>query len=369
MEPFCYKCGKLEKENTLLIDNLCPNCYKTLHPLLKFPYPLEIKLCRKCYRIFINNRWITPPEPDIEDILDYAIKESLPYQISKNPQTTLEIIPKLGDNLDLIQSISSFELEIRSTGRAHESLQEYNEIYNTQKVKLKFTVCPYCMSLDRGEYQAVLHVLATGRNLTEWEIDQTYSLVGNEVEKMINVDFLAYISKLTSKKGKITFYIGSERFARLIASILHFNLGGSLKETYKSGFQRIPKEVKRNKLYISLYLPPYTLGCLLLLGNLPLYVTKIQSKYAAVINLNTYDHAKIPQKQLEDAQILKWSSDLRSYLYLSQTDQLIQLLDLENYQLFELSKSLLYNNLKVGDNLKGFELNGQILIIPEKKKA
>ncbi|MDD1778705.1 MAG: hypothetical protein LUQ65_11110 [Candidatus Helarchaeota archaeon] len=365
METFCYKCGKIDKGNSVLIDNLCPTCYKTLHPLLKFPYPLEIKLCRKCYRFFVKNRWITPPESDLEEILDYALKESLPSQISKNPQSSLEIIPNLGNNLDSIQSMNSLEVEIRSTGRAHESLKEYTEIYHAQKVKLIFTVCPFCLSYKRGEYEAVLHVLAMDRDLTDWEVDQTYSLVGNEVEKMINIDYLAYISKLTSKKGKITFYIGSERFARLVASILRFNLGGNIKETYKSGSQRIPKEVKRNKLYISLYLPPYTLGCLLLLNNLPIYIVRIQSKYVTYLNLNTYEKTKVPQKQLENTQILRRKDDLRAYLYLSQTDQLIQLLDLESYQIFELSKSPLYNKLQIGDNLKGFELDGQILIIPD----
>lgn len=365
MEHFCYKCGKIEKEIPFLIDNLCPDCYKPLHPLLKFPYPLEIKLCRKCYRIFIKNRWITPPESDIEEVLDYALKESLPSQISKNPQTSLKIIPHLGNNLDSIQSMNSLEVEIRATGRAHESLKEYTEVYQAQKVKLIFTVCPFCISYKRGEYEAVLHVLATDRELTDWEVDQTYSLVGNEVEKMINIDYLAYISKLTSKKGKITFYIGSERFARLVASILRFNLGGNLKETYSSGFQRIPKEVKRNKLYISLYLPSYTLGCLLLLNNLPIYITRIQSKYVTYLNLKTYEKTKVPQKQLENAQILRRKDDLRAYLYLSQTGQMIQLLDLETYQIFELSKSPFYNNLQIGDNLKGFELDGQILLILE----
>jgi NMD protein affecting ribosome stability and mRNA decay len=364
MEHFCYKCGTLEKENTFLIENLCPNCFKNLHPLLMFPYPLEIKLCRKCYRIFVKNRWISPPDSDIENVLDYAIKESLPSQISKNSQTTLEIIPKLGDKLDSIQSVNSLEVDIRSMGHAHESLKEYSEIYWAQKVKLIFTGCPFCISLKRGEYQAVLHVMASDRDLTDWEVDRTYSLIGNEVEKMINIDYLAYISKLTKKKGKITFYIGSERFARLIASILRFNLGGTLKETYKSGSQRIPKEVKRNKLYISLYLPPYTIGCLLLFSSFPIYITKIQSKYVTYLNLNTYEKTKVPQKQLENAQILRRTNDLRAYLYLSQTDQMIQLLDLENYQMFELSKSPFYNKLEIGDNLKGFELNGQILIIP-----
>jgi hypothetical protein len=71
------------------------------------------------------------------------------------------------------------------------------------------------------------------------------------------------------KKGKITFYIGSERFARVLASHLRYNIGGLLKETYKSGSRKIPKEVKLNRLYISLYLNPFIEGDLVGIKDIP----------------------------------------------------------------------------------------------------
>jgi len=364
MQNFCYKCGKSKDEDTELIENLCLNCYKDSHSLLNFPNPLQIKLCKKCNRFFSNNKWVSSANSDIENVMDDALKESLPVQISKNPKTRLEITPNLVEKPEYIPSMNSIYVDIKAIGRAHESLKEYTEEYNAQKVNVFFSLCPFCLSFRRGDYQAVLHVIAVDRDLIDWEIDLIYSLVADKVEKMVNIDYLAYISKFTSKKSKITFYVGSEKFARLIASLIKFNLGGNLKETYKTGFRKIPKEVKRNKLYISLYLSAYTAGDLLFFNNSPVCITKIQSKYVTLVNLNTFNTSKVPQKLLENAQILKRKSDLRSYLYLSKTNEMMQFLDLENYQVFEIAISPMYGKLEIGNYLKGFEMNGQILIIP-----
>jgi hypothetical protein len=43
---------------------------------------------------------------------------------------------------------------------------------------------------------------------------------------------------------------------------------------------------------------------------------------------------------------------------------MMQFLDLENYQVFEIAISPMYGKLEIGNYLKGFEMNGQILIIP-----
>jgi len=369
MQNFCYKCGKSECPDTKLIENLCTNCYKDLHPLLDFPNSLQIKLCKKCNRFFSNNKWLSSPNFAIENVIDDALKESLPAQIYKKPQTRLEIASKLAEKPEYIPSINSIFIDIKAIGHAHESMNDYCESYNAQKVNIMFTICPFCLSFRRGDYQAVLHIISVDREFMDWEIDFIFSLLADEVEKMVNIDYLAYISKFTFKKSKITFYVGSEKFARLIASLIQFNLGGSLKETYKSNFRKISKDLKRNKLYISLYLPPYTINDLISLSNSVCYITKIQSKYVSYIDLKTFDRSKVPRKLLKNAQILKRKSDLRAYLYLSKTNEMMQILDLENYQIFEIILSPIYNNLEIGNYLKGFELNGEIFIIPGSYKS
>jgi NMD protein affecting ribosome stability and mRNA decay len=254
-------------------------------------------------------------------------------------------------------------IDIQAKGTIHQTLKPYTETYNTQKAHLIFTVCPSCLSLKRGSYQAVLHILASHREMTEKERDYIFSLVTAESEKAGKLDHLAYISKCTMKKGKITFFIGSERFARALASNLRYNLGGLLKETFKSGSRKIPKEVKLNRLYISLYLNLFIEGDLLWVKDSPLYVLHIQGDAVKSINLLTQQEVKTPSKNLKNANILRHPTDLRTFMYFSQTKEIIQLMDIKNYQIYEISKSPVHCDLEVGKYINGFEVNGQLFLV------
>ncbi len=365
MRNFCYKCGKIADKNTLLINNLCQKCYIELHPLLKFPHPLVIKLCKKCNRYYLKNQWISSHFEGLEFIIENAIKQIIPYQLEISPQTELEITSNVIGNLERILKMKSITIDIKARGRAYKTFELYTENYNSLKVSLNITVCISCLSLKRGIYQAVLHVLTPDREILDYERDLIFSIVEKESLKVNKFDKLAYISKFIMKKGKMTFFIGSEKFARSLAALLSYNLGGFLKMTYKFGSRKIPKEVKRNKLYISLYLLSFVDGDLLWVNNNPLYVTKISGNRVMGINLITYEKFKMPLKVLKKVKILLHSSDLRSFLYFSQTNETIQFIDLENYQIFEIPKSSKYSELDVGKYIKGFEVDGQLFLIPD----
>ncbi|MFX1298423.1 MAG: NMD3-related protein [Promethearchaeota archaeon] len=366
MQNFCYKCGKLANEKNHLIENLCQQCYIQLHPLLKFPQPLQLKLCRKCSRYFLKNQWISSPFNKLEDILELAINETIPHQLVIHPNTELIISTNISENLESILRTNSIIIDIQGKGNVHKSLTPYIENYTAQKITLVFSICPSCLSLKRGEYQAVLHITAPGRQLTEQERDFILSFMDNQISKSIKIDHLAYISKFTMKKGKITFYIGSEKFARSLASNIKYQLGGiSLRETYKFGSRRIPKEVKQNKLYISIHLPSFIKGDLILVKNSPLYVTKVYGKKVSCINLNKHEKVTIPLKILKNPKILRHFNDLHSFLYFSQAQETIQLMDLQNYRIFEIPNSSKYDTLEIGKIINGFEVNGQIYLVLE----
>jgi NMD protein affecting ribosome stability and mRNA decay len=200
--------------------------------------------------------------------------------------------------------------------------------------------------------------------MTEHERDFILSLIENESAKSIKLDHLAYISKFTMKKGKITFFIGSEKFARSLASSFSYNLGGLIKETYKFGSLKIPKEVKQNKLYISVYLPTFIKGDLLWVKNTPMYVIKVQGKKVTCLNLIKYEKANLSLKLLKKVEILRYSNQILSFLYFSQTKDTIQLMDLKTYQIYEVSNSPKYSELEVGQYINGFDVKGQIYLIP-----
>ncbi len=364
MQAFCYKCGKLDDEQVKFIDNLCHQCYIEIHPLLKFPHPLILKLCKKCNRYYGNKRWVSSHSFNLESILDSALKECIPLLIEYSPETEIEVVSNVFGNLDSILKTNLISVDIEAKGRSHNLLNIFDEKYNNLSIKLVFTVCPSCLSLKRGDYLAVLHIISPGRGLLDSERDYIISLIENESDKSIKVDNLSYISKFTMKKGKITFYVGSEKFARSLASLISYNLGGFLKETYKSGSRRIPKEIKRNKLYISLYLPSFVTGDLLWINDTPFYITKIQGKNAFGVNLKTREKFKRPLKTLKNANILQHASDLRSFIYFSQTKDTIELIDLDSNQIYEVSKSPEREEFEIGKFLKGFEVDSRIYLIP-----
>ena len=364
MQTFCYKCGKLFDDNNLQIENLCQECFIELHPLIRIPAHLQIKLCKKCNRYFLKKRWISSHFQEFESLLDFAVKDIIPFQLQIAPGTELEIKTDIYENLESILRTNLIHIDIKARGHAHETLHEYTETYSTQEVNLIFTICQSCLSLKRGEYQAVLHILTPEREMLEQERDYILSYVENEVENSKNTDYTAYISKFTMKKGKVTFYIGSEKFARNLASKLSFNLGSSVKETYKFGSRKIPKEVKQNKLYISLYLPHFSVGDLLWDNDTPLYVTNIKGKNAVCINLNNYEQIKRPLKLLKNVIILRHFNEVNSLIYYSQTKDMNQFMDLEIFQIFEILISPQLDNLELGKTVEGFEVDGKLYLIP-----
>jgi len=355
---------KISNEKSVFIDNLCDTCYIELHPLLKFSKPLILKICKKCNRFYLKDRWISSHSNELESILDNALKDIVPLQIDSSPRTEIEIQADVFGNIDSILKANSIDINIQAKGRSHGSLNIHNEVYKARKVSLVLTICPSCLSLKRGEFKAVLHIITPKRELLEQERDYIISVVERETGKSIKVDHLSYISKFTMKRGKITFYVGSEKFARSLASIINYNLGGILKESYKFGSHRIPKEVKKNKLYISLYLPSFVTGDLLRVNEAPFYVTKIQGKNVSGINLKTKEKFKRPLKTLKNASILLHASDLRSFIYFSQTKDTIQLIDLESNQIYEVPKSFEKSEFEIGKYLKGFEVDSRIYLIP-----
>ncbi len=363
MQKFCYKCGKQPEDNNSLIENLCIECYKEINPLLKIPSPLKIKLCEKCNRYYIKNRWISSHYNSLEQILDYVIKESIPFQLQTPPQSEVIISTKISENLETILNRNLTYVDIVVTGKNHESQAPYTETYEAKKVQINFTICPSCLSLKRGEYQSVFHILAPSRELTEKEQDLIFSIIEKENYSASLSDPLSYISKFSIKRGKMTFYLGSEKLGRALASIIRENLGGSIKETYKFGSKKMPKEIKRNKLYISLYLPPFIQGDLLQLNNLSLYVTKIKGQNVNLTNLINQEHIKIPIKNLKNVEILRHLKDIRTFLYFAQTKEQIQLMDLQNYQIYEMSFPKNFNEFEIGKLIKGFEINGQIYLL------
>ncbi|MHA1321866.1 MAG: NMD3-related protein [Candidatus Helarchaeota archaeon] len=365
MQNFCYKCGRSSEEAGQLINNLCHNCYKETHPLIEFPKIFKIKLCKNCNRYYLKGRWISTQTNDLEKILDTAIKENVPLQIKSVPQVNLKIISHITGNLDNILNRKQGSIDIEAIGTVHEALYDYKETYRERPVKIDLIICPSCLSLKKGAYQAVLHILTPKRNMLEKERDYIYSVINDECERWIQIDSLAYISKIRIKKGKLTFFIGSEKFARSLALLLSFQLGGNVKETYRAGSQKIPKEIKKNKLFISIYLPTFKVGDLLLVKNTLLFITKIKGKRVWGFNLKNHQKFIKPLRIFKNAKIIRQLNDLRSFIYFSQMRDAIHLMDRKNYQIYEIQKVPESIDLPIGGTLKGFEIENQIYLIPE----
>lgn len=362
MQNFCYKCGLQSDKKQNFIENLCIKCYVELHPLLNFPHPLEIRLCKKCYRYNVKNRWISAPENEILSIIEHAIQQVIPLQIQVLPGTDISITPRIEGDIEEILKKNEISSDIQATGHAHISLNEYSENYRERRIKLAFVTCPSCLSYKRGDYKAVLHILTPKREILEWERDNVFSIIEDELEKSRMIDMNSYITKYTVKKGKLTFYLGSEKLARSLASIISSNLGGVVKETY-TGAKRISKEIRQNKLFVSVYLSIFIEGDLLELDNTLIYVTHIRGNSLQGVNLQTNHPIKKPLKLLKKVKILRHASDLQSFIYFSQTKETMQLMDLNDYNIYEIPQAEINSEVEIGSIIKGFEIDGKIYLV------
>ena len=68
---FCVKCGRKGETK----EGLCERCYLEVHPSIKMPENIAIKVCESCGRVFHNGIWAR--YHSLEGAVDSTVKENI----------------------------------------------------------------------------------------------------------------------------------------------------------------------------------------------------------------------------------------------------------------------------------------------------
>jgi len=162
----CIKCGKATE-----IGLFCTSCYV---PNIKIPKKINIKRCKHCLRYFIDNKWQTLSQLELEEQLSKKIK---------------------GDIKEAFINIDNKEVIVVIEGKTRDV--EYTMPIN---IEIENVTCPEC-SKKRGSYYEAIIQLRGERE----RVQNLAFLIYNKLSKK------TFITKTAFLKEGIDIYVGSSK--------------------------------------------------------------------------------------------------------------------------------------------------------------
>ncbi|HIP57609.1 MAG TPA: hypothetical protein EYH02_06075 [Ignisphaera aggregans] len=262
---FCIRCGKVEDENNVLINNLCPNCYIEIYGIARLDKPLRIIHCPRCYSIKIGDKWLRPnTQEELYSLIQAAIAESL--QPATSEITFIDLTLK---SVELYSP--TLELEITAS------------ISNKVVVKHRLPVsvswhkqlCPSCFKRAGKGYDAVVQL--------------RYINYDSEIERFKNwlVEMFAEdIVEIDEHKNGYDIKVSNQFVARKIVNFIR-RKWSCVKIIESYGDQRRRRDGRRyGRLYISVRILNFKPGDYIVLGGKAYIVDSVDEHSLTIIDSN-----------------------------------------------------------------------------------
>ncbi|MFB6469915.1 MAG: 60S ribosomal export protein NMD3 [Vulcanisaeta sp. AZ3] len=263
MRRICALCGR---ETDILIEGLCPDCYRKTHPLarVKRDYVGIVK-CPSCGAILYRGRWVRDSkaiEKLIIDSIDYSGKVS---------KVSIE-------NLELRHGMNIATVRIRGT--VHELINEYEEEVPV-RVRYSEEFCPRCRDMINERERAVIQVrsvILIDAQLRELIIDIIRREIGKDKEHSGFV-------KVEDAQGGFDVKLSDQGLARTIAYKVHKTLPSKVVESQSVVRGRGDKVI--TKLNISVTIVPISRGFVITYLNNLYYVLNYSQSTVKLFNIRT----------------------------------------------------------------------------------
>ena len=355
---FCAICGK---ETDELIDNLCFECYRRLHPLVEVPKEVEVRVCRGCFSYYLGGRWIGPKSEDPLEAFREAVNANVRRSIRfKGKVLSLEV--SAGPLSALPRKGAKLPVRLKIRGSANARMPSYEE-ERVVTISVRYLLCPSCMVVAGGKERAVLQLRAEDRELTSREMKRLKEIVEKVLHELYQTDKGAVVLDWEEREGRLDVYLASPHAARRLASYIQRKLAARRLETTKVvGFKR-GKPVVR--LTVRLLLPPFRVGDIVEFKGNPLLVESIGSRGVKGLLLTTYSRIKVPFTKLSrGAKLLLKREDLGNAMVVAVNPPYVTLLREPGYQQLELRMEKIPLWVKEGAKVGLAELRGRLFVIP-----
>ena len=247
MKRICALCGR---ETDILIEGLCPDCYRKTHPLARVKRDfVGIVRCPSCGAILYRGRWVRDPRA-----IEKLILESLEYMGRVTNATIEELSLRPGLNTAVV----------RVRGSVHELISDYDEDVQV-RVRYSEELCPRCRDMLSERERAVIQV----RSVIPMD-EQLRRLIIDIVRKETTNSDRGGFLRIEDVQGGLDIRLSDQGLARSIAHRIHKSVPSRVAESQSVIRGRGDKVVTR--LSISVTLVPLSRGSIILYSNRPYYV-------------------------------------------------------------------------------------------------
>ena len=311
---YCVECGK---EIPIFRDGVCISCYLKSHTFTKGPAYIDIPLCVHCNSYKFKNTWAS-------DLFDDAIQRAIKneFQISKE-------LEKVKINTECKETMDGKSCKILISGFLDDV--EIVEEHNVQ-VRLKRCVCDICSKRQGGYYEAIIQIRSTNRSLTKKELVDVTKTVETLVEDLqFKGNRGLFITDMGEEHGGLDFYISEKGTGFSIAKKIQEKYGGEIKKSSKDAGMKDSRQIRRMTFLIRI--PPYKKNDFLFLKNSYFLITSIHGNKIRLVDLSTWEEVKLDGKNLEKVDILGGKELIKEMIFVSQSNDEIQLMDSEKYEI------------------------------------
>ncbi len=340
----CVECGK---ESEIINNGLCLDCYIKSNRFTKGPDFFNIIKCSNCNSYKFKNKWETE---SLNEIINKVILQN--FKISdelKKPEIKTHIID---DNQYKKQ------LELKITGLiSNLKIIEKKVI----QINIKKEICDTCSKQFGGYHEAIIQIRADKRNLKLEEIEGIYTFVLDYIKNLQNKgNKKIFIADFEKKESGITFFLSDNSISLSIIKKIQEIYAGDIKRSSKNIGMKDSKQIYRMTYLLRLY--PFTEGEILSNKEKYFYIKKISKNKIHLVDLAQWNENIFDVKELNNFVIKGGNEFVKNMIFVSQTNDEVQIMDQNNYNIHVLKKpkKILFDN----DTIKIIQIQDKIFLFP-----
>lgn len=336
----CVECGKYSEP---IHDGLCLNCYFKNKTFASGPNFLNIIKCANCDSFKFKNKW---EAISLNEIIGKVIHNNI--KISDELKKTNIEFKFLND-----KNPYKKQLEITITGFFY-NLKAVENL--SLQINIKRENCDTCSKKFGGYHEAIIQIRADKRNLKTNETEGIYDLVTDYI-KFLNDkgNQTVFITDFEIKKNGLTFFLSDNSTAFSIVKKIKEEYAGDIKKSSKNIGMKNGKQIYRMTYLLRLY--PFTEKDILSYDGVFFIINKFLNNKVYLIDLLKWEKNIFEAKDLSNYIIKKYEDYAKTMLLISQTDDEVQIMDKDNYSIYNLKKpkKIIFDEevkiIKIEDNI------------------
>jgi len=342
---FCVECGK---EGPIFREGVCISCYLKTHSFSKGPRIVDLPVCTYCGSYKYKNTW---PSDIFDEVIRRIIKNTfhISRELKKVDIDTECTENKEGKTCKVI--ISGFLDEFEIT-------EEHNLLVRMNKI-----VCDVCSKRLGGYHEAVLQIRADNRKPTRDELHDIRLTVERLVGSLqAKGNRSLFITDIDEKHRGLDFYLSDKGAALTIAKQIQEQHGGQIKQSSKNIGMKDSRQIYRMTYLIRL--PTYRKGDFISHENSFFYISSIHENKVHVFELSNWEKKVFDSKELQKANILGGKELIKEMIFVSQSQDDVQIMDPEIYEInfVRKPKPISFDSEKI----KIVKIKNQVFLLPEK---